>query len=50
MSFQQAQSDETRPAKMPWVHPELVELDIGETAGRPGVGGDGGVHADCSRS
>lgn len=33
-----------------WIEPEVSELAVPETAGFPGVGGDGGVHADCTRS
>ncbi|WP_370238680.1 hypothetical protein [Brevundimonas sp.] len=33
-----------------WVEPEISELEVTETAGFPGVGGDGGAFPDCTRS
>lgn len=37
-------------ARREWVSPEIGELAVQETAGFPGVGGDGGVNADCTLS
>lgn len=36
--------------KLVWIEPALLDLDIAETEGFPGVGADGNIHADCSRS
>jgi hypothetical protein len=33
-----------------WISPELIELDVEQTALFPGVGTDGGPFADCTRS
>ena len=37
-------------AKREWIEPEVAELPVPETAGFPGVGTDGGTHADCTLS
>ena len=33
-----------------WVEPEIITLEIEETFGFPGRGGDGGRFFDCTRS
>lgn len=33
-----------------WVEPEIRTLPVEETAGNPGVGGDGGGFFDCTLS
>jgi hypothetical protein len=33
-----------------WIEPEISELAVPETAGFPGIGGDGGAFFDCTRS
>ncbi len=33
-----------------WVEPKISELAVTETAGFPGVGGDGSIFPDCTRS
>jgi hypothetical protein len=45
-------TDDLEPATsplQPWETPELGELDVSQTAIRPGVGTDGGSF-DCSRT
>lgn len=44
------ENHEKAPALEAWVEPEIRTLDIAETNGLPFVGGDGGIHSDCSRS
>ncbi|ADW67873.1 hypothetical protein [Granulicella tundricola] len=37
--------------RMPWVEPEIRQLDVRETASNEGFGGDGQKRfADCTRS
>jgi hypothetical protein len=36
--------------KLEWIEPALLDLDIAETANLPGIGSDGNIHADCTRS
>ena len=38
--------------RIEWVEPEMIELNVTETAQRPRLGGDGGFQGnpDCSRS
>lgn len=36
--------------RQPWAPPTYRELPVSETAGNPGVGGDGGFFSDCTRS
>lgn len=36
--------------RIAWVEPEMIELNVTETANRPRFGRDGGVYADCLRS
>jgi len=33
-----------------WIEPEITALEIDETAGFPGAGGDSSPFSDCTRS
>ena len=42
--------NESTMARAEWVEPEVVELNVSETEGFPGRGGDGGRNVDCTLS
>ena len=41
---------EEKPARKPWVIPEVIELEVAGTALNPRVGSDGGIFQDCTHS
>jgi hypothetical protein len=43
-------SDHENTSKLPWVEPEITDLDLNEAQNVSTTGGDGDVHADCTRS
>lgn len=42
--------NESTMVRAEWVEPEVVELNVSETEGFPGRGGDGGRNVDCTLS
>ena len=42
--------NESTMVRAEWVEPEVVELNVSETEGFPGRGGDGSPNVDCTRS
>jgi hypothetical protein len=37
-------------SKLVWIEPVVEALDLAETEAGPNLGGDGNIHADCTRS
>ena len=43
-------ANSNKEAKLAWVEPAVVSLNIEDTHNFPNRGGDGNIHADCTRS